>query len=193
MLQSAAGGCKQSHFGAKNLYNPVKISLNSNCGVTGSITIPSVTESGSDRAYGMLTQICENAQPIVAKGRACPKASWNPAGVCKRATSTFWYMTIKFKAVILNGSSGDYHVVFNSNAFPIVFTSSAFITPGKTYGLCVLASDGTLIQDDFTSGNAVNPSGNTINLQMVLTTPYLSFDYEELINLYLESKPAKLE
>lgn len=183
--------CKQDRTSAKNYGSSVTINFPVDCGATGSITVPSVKMSGSSDSFGQFTHVCVSPTPIAVHGHSCPYPSVNPQGLCTQASSTFWYLMTHFNAVRLNGY-GSWHVKFNSNTFPIVFSSSTFIVPGYTYGLCVLSTSGSVIQDDFANGNGAAPSGNTINVNMVLKKHYLHYNYDETVDLYLESRPASL-
>lgn len=183
--------CKQDRTSAKNYGAPVTIDFPIDCGATGNITVPSVKMSGSSDSFGQFTHVCVSPAPIVVNGHSCPASSVNPQGLCTQASSTFWYMMTRFNAVRLNGY-GSWHVKFDSNTFPIVFSSSTLIAPGYVYGLCVLSTSGSVIQDDFASGNTVTPNGDTIDLNMVLKKHYLHYNFDETVDLYLESQPAGL-
>ena len=158
------------------------------CNTSGTITVPTFTQTGSSSNYGMWTFVCANDQPVFGTRSHC-SATPDPRHFCKQAKSTFWYMSVTFKARNLEGSGG-MNIQFHSGTFPIAFTSSTYIQPGYVYGLCVIGPDGK-IQDDFgRKGHPVSPSGNTINLTMVLPQQYLFFYYKEYFALYLESKPS---
>jgi hypothetical protein len=186
-LGSANSKCKERSASEKSGGQSITIAL-SDCDTSGSFTIPGFQEFGSSRPWGMWTRVCESAQSIVPKSKACPAASFNPSGLCRQASSTFWYIESTFKAIMLDGS-GAYIVGFNSNTFPISFASPTRIVMGKRYGLCVLSTGGVIIQDDFATGNGVAPTGDSISLTMALTSAYTTFMFGETIDLYLESKP----
>ena len=102
---------------------------------------------------------------------------------CLEASSTFWY-----NSIALYGTSGFGNITFENRRIPVKFSSSTFITPGNLYGLCVIAPDAGVIQDDFASGNAVAPVGDTVDLEIVLPGP----SYADIaINVYFESEPAE--
>jgi hypothetical protein len=182
-----ANACKQKHVGTNVYSDPVTLYFPTDCGASGSMTVPGIMEGPN--SFGMVAQACVSPQPIVGGSKACPDSSVNPKNLCTQAASTFWYVSTKFQAKILNGS-GSYQVTFKSGTFPIVFTSSALIVPGYTYGLCVLTPSGAVVQDDFATGNGVSPQGDSIDLTMTLPAGYLTFDYREVFLLYFESKAA---
>jgi hypothetical protein len=161
------------------------------CGASGSLSTPGFQQWGSGPSeFGMNTFFCESPQLIYRTGLG--KFCYNepsPYGVCKQAIGTFWYLEAGFKARTLDGYGGQY-IELDSNIFPLSFTSSSLIVPANVYGLCVLA-DGSLMQDDFASGTAVAPNGNTANMQMVLASQYVEFFGSEGFTIYLEAAPAQ--
>jgi hypothetical protein len=161
----------------------VKASFPPDCGVTGNIQIAGVTNLSSPPEFAAL---CENSNPITGDGerRGC-NGSESDAN-CQQANSTFWYETITFL-----GGGGAHPLYFDKSTFPVKFSSSAFITPGNLYGLCVLyfGEGGTeTVQDDFADGHAVAPSGDTIHLKLML--PEASYNTVHGLDVFFESKPV---
>jgi hypothetical protein len=82
-------------------------------------------------------------------------------------------------------------VNFASNIFPIKFSSSTQIVSNNLYGLCVINQSGSLIQDDFASGHAIAPKGDTIKLKVVLPASYgSSLSAGDILELFFQSKAA---
>jgi len=162
----------------------VKASFPPDCGVTGNIQIAGVTNLSSPPEFAAL---CENSNPITGDGerRGC-NGSESDAN-CQQANSTFWYDTLT-----LHGEGAEVRTDFVKSTFPVKFSSSTFIQPGYLYGLCVvdeMTSD--VLQDDFASGNAVAPSGDTIKLKIVLPSSFeSSIEDNDALDVFFESKPV---
>jgi hypothetical protein len=131
--------------------------------------------------------LCENSQPIgrASRSRGCT-VSLSDAS-CQQANSTFWYETI---TLLGEGAGATTH--FHKGTFPVEFSSDTFIVPGNLYGLCVISTEGVrLIQDDFASGNAVAPVGDTVDLKIVLPDSYERSLYDgDALDVFFESKAS---
>ena len=184
--QSKDRSCQEKKFGARNSGT---FGFPGDCGAGGSIGVPSFYQSGSSSEFGMNDFFCESPQSIYGFGKSkfC-YGEGSPWGHCTQAYATFWFLEVGFHARTLDGYGGEY-ISFNSNIFPISFSSSTYVVPGNKYGLCILAGGGTM-QDDFANGTAVSPNGNTINMTMVLAPQYVSFWGGEGFTIYLEAAPA---
>jgi hypothetical protein len=64
--------------------------------------------------------------------------------------------------------------------------------PGYLYGLCVIDVEiESVMQDDFASGNAVAPSGDTVHLKITLPSYYdKSLVDSDALDIFFESKPV---
>ena len=157
----------------------VTIRFRPDCGVTGDIRFPAVTNLSSPPQY---EKLCESPNPVYPRGQCA--SSISDQG-CQQANSTFWYMTLETAA----RSPGT--VNFASNIFPIKFSSSTQIVSNNLYGLCVINQSGSLIQDDFASGHAIAPKGDTIKLKVVLPASYgSSLSAGDILELFFQSKAA---
>ena len=170
--------CQQNGRQVNLAATEVKVRFPENC-VSGNIHIPAVTNLQSPPQY---VDFCQGPQPLYDRHRPKGCTVSNPDTNCQRASSTFWYNVIDFY------SSGVGNITFKNRRIPVKFSSSTFIAPGNLYGLCVIDPDAGIIQDDFASGNAVAPVGDTVDLEIVLPGP----SYADIaINVYFESEPAE--
>jgi len=184
IVQPNASSCSQlaKHTTLKSTETTMRFP--EDCGVTGDIRIPAVTNLQSPLQY---ISLCENADPIggIGERRGCT-GSESDAN-CQQANSTFWYDTLT-----LHGEGAEVRTDFVKSTFPVKFSSSTFIQPGYLYGLCVvdeMTSD--VLQDDFASGNAVAPSGDTIKLKIVLPSSFeSSIEDNDALDVFFESKPV---
>jgi hypothetical protein len=154
--------------------------LTPDCGATGNIRAPGVTNLSSPPQYELL---CESPNPVHATGKCAYSL---PDGGCEQGSSTFWYITTRTLA-----QPGVETAHFVSNHFPVKFSSSTLIVPGSLYGLCVIDGESrSAIQDDFASGHTVAPSGDAIHLKIVLPASYhRSLMTGDTLELFFESKP----
>jgi hypothetical protein len=180
---AAQGICRELHAKA---FNAGVFEFPNACGASGSLTIPSFTQTGSGSEFGMKDFLCVGPRLLHKKqfGEYC-YAQQNPTGHCTQAANTFWFVEVGFMARTLDGYGGE-NIQFDSNAFPVSFSSSTLIKPGKRYGLCVIASGGVM-QDDFAGKRGTKASGNTVNLTMTLSSQFIAFFRDEGFEIYLES------
>ena len=157
----------------------VTIRFRPDCGATGHIRFPAVTNLSSPPQYEV---ICESPNPTYPRGQCA--SSISDQG-CQQANSTFWYITMQTVAL----SPGTVNLA--SNIFPVKFSSSTQIVSNNLYGLCVFNQSRSLIQDDFASGHAIAPKGDTIKLKVVLPASYgSSLSVGDILELFFESKPV---
>ena len=161
----------------------VKVRFTKNC-VSGDILIPAVTNLESPP---QTVDFCQGSQPITQGHRPRGCTVSEPHANCQQASSTFWYATLT-----LWGEDAGEKTDFSKKGFPIKFSSDSLIMPGYLYGLCVVDAEvESVIQDDFASGNAVAPSGDTIHLKIVLPPYYnKSLVNSDALDIFFESKPA---
>ena len=177
-----ASSCSQLERHAKLKPTETTIRFPADCGVTGDIRIPAVTNLQSPPQS---MSLCENASPIdsIGEHRGCTRSESDAN--CQQAKSTFWYQTLTLRG------EGPGETSFAERTFPVKFTSSTFIVAGEVYGLCVVDEQlETIIQDDFVSGRAVAPNSDTIKLKIALPASYdSSFPNYDALDLFFESKP----
>jgi hypothetical protein len=161
----------------------VKIRFPENC-VSGDILIPAVTNLQSPP---QTVDFCQGSQPITQGHRPRGCTVSEPHANCQQASSTFWYATLT-----LWGEDAGEKTDFSKKGFPIKFSSDSLIMPGYLYGLCVIDVEiESVMQDDFASGNAVAPSGDTVHLKITLPSYYdKSLVDSDALDIFFESKPV---
>ena len=174
--------CGTKHRKVTLASGDVTIHFKEDCGVTGNVRVPGVTNLQSPPQYMILCQ-----GPMESTSQALCNYGSPSYTDCEQANSTFWYDTMK-----LIGVGGTTRTDFISRIFPLKFSSSTLIVAANLYGLCVIDFDsGSIMQDDFASDHAVAPSGDTVHLKVVLPPSYgSSFQDNDTMLLFFESKPA---
>src|ERR1700722_4257816 len=164
---TATPACKAVYGRVKSAYSRGNIGFGDDCGSTVTISVPTITQSGSSSGNGMLTRACSGLVPPDRPKNECGGESGPPAE-CVRPRSAFWEVTLAMNATLLDGY-GDPYITFNDSRFPVTLRSSALIVPGNTYGVCATGPNGAIVQDDFATGKHVTATSDLLRINMLVT------------------------